>query len=169
VAAVLARPDFILGSAGYARTFYLDLHMHWLRQREGEVPFTMPVQVMEAFDRALERWMSEGVEVRCARYQRLGARLHSGLEALGLHAVAEPGKAFSHYLIFVRMPPRFDYEGVRTALAERGYEIYASESILRSGRCFFAAMGAIDESDVDRFLSTLGVILQEKVDSNLDT
>jgi 2-aminoethylphosphonate-pyruvate transaminase len=140
---------------------YLDLREHWQRQRAGEVRFTVPVPIVGAFDRALDRLAAEGPERRGERYRRLQDRLRWRLAELGVRAVELPDDVRANTIVLLELPPGVEYERLQAAMAGRGYVVYSDPETVAASRFFVATMGDLDERDVDDFAAALAGVCAE--------
>lgn len=143
-----------------ARTFYLDLHAHHVAQDVVGAPlFTPAMQVLYAFDAALDLALEETVAGRSARYAALAARLRAGLEGRGLRLLL-PAEQRSTSVTNVLLPDGVRYEALHDGLKAEGFVIYGVQEQL--GRVFRVAnMGQVDADDIDRFLAALDRVLAE--------
>ncbi|SDK21003.1 2-aminoethylphosphonate-pyruvate transaminase [Actinopolyspora mzabensis] len=143
-----------------SRTFYLDLYSHYRSQEDDQAPlFTPAVQVLYAFDRALDLALSEGVHRRRERYEARAARIRNGITDLGLRFLL-PLHHRANSVTHVRVPERTTYRYLHDSLKEKGFIVYACQE--RLGEVFrIANMGLISDSDIDRFLAALDDVLRK--------
>ncbi len=141
-----------------ARTLYLDLYGHYVAQEQNDSPlFTPAVQVLYAFDQALDLALEEGVDGRIARYQSLAARLREGIRALDLEFLL-PEEHWSNSVTNVHVPEGVSYADLHDELRERGFTIYGVQAQL--GEVFrIANMGQVDAQSIEDFLVALGDVL----------
>lgn len=141
-----------------ARTLYLDLHGHYVAQEQHDSPlFTPAVQVLYAFDQALDLALEEGVEGRIERYRSLAARLREGMRALGLEFLLHE-EHWSNSVTNVHVPQGISYADLHDELRERGFTIYGVQAQL--GEVFrIANMGQVDARSIEEFLVALGEVL----------
>ncbi|WP_416959398.1 aminotransferase class V-fold PLP-dependent enzyme [Streptomyces sp. Agncl-13] len=161
VGIVLARTDELPALEGRARTFYLDLHEQWRRGQQGEFPYTMPVQVLFALDRAVERWLHEGVGPRIERYAAAAAHMRRRLTEAGLEIVELPQGCAGNVITTVRLPVGADFPKVVQSMRDRGFTLYSNLDSVSGGRFFLATMGTINEADIDAVVKSLSEVLQE--------
>jgi 2-aminoethylphosphonate-pyruvate transaminase len=136
------------------RTLYLDVHGHYRSQEDLRAPlFTPAVQVLYAFDRALDLTLAETVAGRHARYATQAERLRAGLAELGLRfLLPEEHRACS--VTHLHLPDGIAYPQLHDALKREGFIVYACQEQL--GAVFRVAnMGQLTEEDVDRFLAAM--------------
>lgn len=137
------------------RSFSLDLHRQYLAQCRDRAPaFTPAVQILYAFDRALDLTLAEGVATRTARYAGLAQRLRKGLADRGFtFLLGEEHR--SHSITSVGLPPGICYDVLHDGLKREGFVIYAGQGEL-SGRYFrLANMGQLRPVDIAAFLESL--------------
>ena len=139
-------------------SFYFDLPQI-LKYWEGEkrvYHHTVPINMLYAFDRALELILAEGQARVFARHEQAFARLVKGLEALGLELLVAP-KARLATLTVVKVPAGADDAAVRKRLRdEHRIEIGGGLGPLAGKVWRIGLMGhtARDEN-VDRLLAGL--------------
>ncbi|MEU5660895.1 aminotransferase class V-fold PLP-dependent enzyme [Streptomyces sp. NPDC047737] len=135
-----------------ARTFSLDLHRHFVAQEHDGVPlFTLPLQIMAAFDTALDLALREGASQRHARYTALAERLRDGLAERGLALRLPPEQRASSLTAFA-LPDGMTYEELHDGLKAEGFVVYSTQA--RGEREFrLSTMGHITGEDITRFLS----------------
>lgn len=161
VSFVCARHDMLeeLGAVR-SRTFYLDLHRQYVAEhRELSPPFTPAIQVCNAFDIALDLLLEETVASRFARYSALAGRLRSGLLECGVELLLPPEHRAST-VTAAWLGDRVAYGPLHDALKSEGFVVYAGQGTF--GRSMFrvANMGQVTAEDIDRFLDSLGRVLQ---------
>lgn len=147
-----ARERLVALEAVPARTFSLDLHRHFVAQEHDGVPlFTLPLQVMAAFDTALDLALREGASRRHARYTALAERLRDGLAERGLALRLPPEHRASSLTAFA-LPDGMTYEELHDGLKAEGFVVYSTQA--RGEREFrLSTMGHITGEDITRFLS----------------
>lgn len=159
VSFVCARRDRLDALADVpARTFYLDLHGHYVAQDQVGAPlFTPAVQVMFAFEQALDLTLSEGVDARIARYGALAAGLRAGFAARGLRFLLPP-EQLSNSVTNLYVPEGIGYADLHDGLKAEGFVIYGVQAQL--GDVFRVAnMGQLGETVVEDFLAALDRVL----------
>jgi 2-aminoethylphosphonate-pyruvate transaminase len=111
----VARLDRLEAAAGNAGSWCLDLHAvleHGLRAGWGNFRFTPPVQVLAAFQRALDLFAAEGGQpARLARYAANARVFYEGMRRIGLRPFLEEGVQ-GPIITIVHQPPdeRFDLQ-----------------------------------------------------------
>lgn len=157
VSFVIASHDVLEASrSARPRSLYFDLiaeHDHL--ERTGQSRFTMPPQVVSALVQALREYESEGMAGRRDRYHESMATLVLGLRELGFEMLLDD-RHQSRILVAVRDPGAswFDFNEVHDALYAQGFTIYPGKP---QGAPTFrlSVLGAIDRSDIERFLAAL--------------
>ena len=143
------------------RTFYLNLYTQYVAEDRDEAPpFTPAVQVLFAFDQALDLMLAEKVEGRHARYRALAEQLRSGLKELGFGLFLPPEHR-SSLLTTVYLPDGVNYGDLHDRLKAQGFVIYAGQDALSQRVFRLANMGQITADDIKRFLEVLGPIALE--------
>src|SRR3989344_1303105 len=152
---VIARNSELEKLQGKSRSFYFNLYEQWKKEQKGETPFTPPVQIIYAMDRALQEFIEEGYEARIIRYKELAATMREGLKKLGFELILFPEEYQSNILTTIKMPEVMDYWNIHDKLKERGITIYSDKSVLDKGRFRVATLGHITSRDIDWFLENL--------------
>lgn len=143
---VLVRRDTALER----RSVYFDLGLLLEKQRAGDTPFTPAIQIMAAFESALDELLAEGVDGRIARYRRASLHVRKALASLGLDILLPP-ELRSNTITCARLPEGVPYEQIHERLREQGYVIYAGPGDLRSTAFRVANMGQISTETLGRF------------------
>ncbi len=154
---VLVRREALLGTT---RTLYLDLVKNLEAQEKGYPAFTQPVQVLFAFEAALEELREETVPGRVARMKRAAQQLRAGFEKLGLEFLL-PGAVRSNTITSLALPRGVTYPVLHDALKARGFVIYAGQGGLEKSVFRVANMGALGEADFAAFLDALAPALRQ--------
>jgi 2-aminoethylphosphonate-pyruvate transaminase len=144
--------------ANQPRTYYLDLHAHYVAQVVHRAPlFTPAVQVLFAFDRALDLLLEETPARRAERYGALAARLRDGLRERGIALLLKP-QLRANALSVAYLPADMSYDELHDGLKRQGFVIYAAPPEL--GPVFrVATMGQLTAQDVERFFVALDRLL----------
>jgi 2-aminoethylphosphonate-pyruvate transaminase len=138
------------------RSYYLNLReQQRFFEKEHQMRFTPPVQLINALARALEEYFDEGREQRWARYQACFAALDSGVRALGFRRLL-PDCWLSKILTAYVEPdhPAYSYDGLHDALFARGFTIYPGKGA-KQATFRLANMGAITPEDMRAFVGAL--------------
>ena len=136
------------------RTLYLDLGKNHEAQEKGYPAFTQPVQVLFAFEAALEELRDETVPARVARMKRASRLLRDGFARLGLELLL-PEAVRSNTITTLALPGAMTYGELHDALKARGFVIYAGQGGLEKSVFRVANMGALAASDFEAFLVAL--------------
>ena len=123
----VARKSALAACEGNAHSLSLDLYEQWRSMEgNGQWRFTPPVQVIAAFDQALDDFEAEGgVAGRGARYAENCRILVDGMRALGFETLL-PDHLQAPIIITFRTPvdPQFNFEVFYERLRQLGYVIY---------------------------------------------
>jgi 2-aminoethylphosphonate-pyruvate transaminase len=142
------------------RTLYLHLPMLYTHQERESTPFTPAIQVMYAFDEALQELLEEGITQRIARYRTAANLLRAGFESLGLKCLLPPDLR-SNTITSLELPAGFTYEALHDALKARGYVIYAGQGDLATRIFRVANMGHLTIEQFVGFLTALNEVLEK--------
>ncbi|MEZ0230546.1 MAG: alanine--glyoxylate aminotransferase family protein, partial [Planctomycetota bacterium] len=142
------------------RTLYLDLVKNLEAQEKGFPAFTQPVQVLFAFEAALEELREETVSGRVARMKRASQQLRTGFKDLGLDLLL-PEAVRSNTITTLSLPRGVTYPALHDALKARGFVIYAGQGGLEKSVFRVANMGALGEADFAAFLGALAPCLRQ--------
>jgi 2-aminoethylphosphonate-pyruvate transaminase len=140
------------------RTLYFHLPMLYAHQQRQSTPFTPAIQVMYAFDEALQELLEEGVDRRIARYRTAAQCLRDGFESLGLKCLLPPDLR-SNTITTLELPAGFTYGTLHDALKARGYVIYAGQGDLAARVFRVANMGHHSLDQFQGFLTVLAEVL----------
>jgi 2-aminoethylphosphonate-pyruvate transaminase len=143
------------------RTLYFHLPMLYAHQERQSTPFTPAVQIMYAFDEALQELLEEGVGPRIARYRAAATCLRHGFDTLGLKCLLPPDLR-SNSITALELPARMSYEDLHEALKARGYVIYAGQGEMAPRIFRVANMGHLTQEDFRGFLAALAAVLDDK-------
>jgi 2-aminoethylphosphonate-pyruvate transaminase len=141
------------------KTLYFDLGKNLDAQEKGYPAFTQPVQVLFAFEAALEELEEETVRGRVARMKRASALLREGFRELGLELLL-PEAVRSNTITTLALPPGMSYPTLHDLLKARGFVIYAGQGGLEKTVFRVANMGALGEHDFRAFLAALTASLR---------
>lgn len=137
------------------RSFSLDLHRQYLAQHRDRAPaFTPAVQILYAFDRALDLTLVEGVAARTARYAGLAQQLRAGLADRGFTFLLG-AEHRSNSITTVRLPAGLGYDELHDRLKRAGFVIYAAQGELAGQFFRLANMGQLTPADIASFLQNL--------------
>lgn len=139
----------VLQNARAGSSYYFDLARQLRMQRDAEVPFTVPVQVVCALAEALVHYERETPAGRAARYALAARTMRDGLARRGFRLIELPEGQRSNVVIPARLPAGLDYERARNELDALGVEIYSPPDAIAAGYFFMATMGAIGHADIE--------------------
>lgn len=160
VSLVIARRDRL--AAGAARTLYLDLANYCREQDARATPFTQPVHLFYALDRALEELSEQGGwQLRRQRYRELALKVRAGLASLGVRPLL-PEQDSSAVLAAYHLPEGMSYAALHDALKACGFVIYAGQGELARRIFRVAVMGAITDADIERFIDAIRTVMQSR-------
>ena len=159
---VIVRRNALKGSnITTPRTLYLNLSSYLKNQDAGGTPFTQSVQTFYALAEALLELVDEGGWTsRQQNYWRRMDIVRDGLKSLGLNAVMEKNEC-SCVLNSFHLPEGMDYETLHDRLKEAGFVIYAGQGGLAKSIFRVSCMGAIEDSDLERFVEVMGEIVNK--------
>lgn len=124
---VLVRKTVLTEAAGQSPSLSLDLHDQWVAmEKNGQWRFTPPVQVLVAFDKALQLYQAEGgLAGRGGRYRDNCKILVDGMRALGFETLL-PDALQAPIIVTFHMPAdrNFGFQEFYDRLSDRGYVIY---------------------------------------------
>jgi 2-aminoethylphosphonate-pyruvate transaminase len=141
------------------RGYYLDLYRHFVAQEENVPAFTPAVQVLYAFDRALDLTLTETVARRGRRYRDCAAELRRGLDRLGFRSLL-PAQDMANSVTVAHLPSEISYTALHDALKRRGFVIYATQPKL-GPTVRIANMGQLSEADLVAFLEALEEVVHD--------
>ncbi|HEX7374912.1 MAG TPA: aminotransferase class V-fold PLP-dependent enzyme [Steroidobacteraceae bacterium] len=146
-----------------ARTYSLDLRrFHAQFECNAQTPFTPPVPLIAALDRALEELeASGGAAERRRTYARRRNLLAAGLQRLGLSLLPLPDQMAAHSILTVEVPACISFDALYAGMKGCGYLIYACKPPLGARYFQLAVMGDLRDADLAGFLSALSALLDE--------
>ncbi len=147
-----------------APSLSLDLHDQWRGfETNGQWRFTPPVQVVAALVEALRVLKAEGgPAARGAHYAANFRTLADGMARLGFRLFLDESIQAPIIATF-RTPqdPRFRFDTLYAALAERGFIIYPGK--LTQAKSFrIGCIGALEPEDFERLVAAVGEIMAEQ-------
>jgi 2-aminoethylphosphonate-pyruvate transaminase len=139
------------------RSLYLDLgEQHRYFERNSQMRFTPPVQVIYALAAAIEELEVEGgVAARHQRYQECWRALDRGMQGLGFRRLL-PEHQLSRILTSYIEPTHegYSYGRLHDLLHDRGFTIYPGKGGKRA-TFRLANMGNISPGDMDQFIAAM--------------
>ena len=162
VGLVCVRRDW-LDEPAPTRSYSLDLRrFHAQMEANGQTPFTPPVPLLAALDRAIDELVAAGgSEGRRRVYARRRSLLAAGFRRLGLSLLPLPQGEEAHSILTVTVPERVGFDALYTAMKDRGYVIYACKAPLGPRHFQVAVMGDLRDADLSGFMDALGSLLDE--------
>jgi 2-aminoethylphosphonate-pyruvate transaminase len=161
VSFVIGETDEILKMKGKARSYYFDLYSHWQKEQEGSTPFTIPVQLVCALDKALELFLKEGYQNRVERYRNLANKLRSEMSKLGFKLNMLPPNIQSNIITSIEIPKQMDYWKFHSLLKKRGITIYSDDTVLSKNEFRIASLGSTLIEDIELLSKNIKEILVE--------
>ncbi|MER8537632.1 2-aminoethylphosphonate--pyruvate transaminase [Mesorhizobium sp. M1005] len=129
VAFALVSNRLLGAGVSHARSFCLDILDQWQHfEQHQEWRTTPPTHVVQAFDKALEGLLEEGIPSRNKRYCKIRDRILGGMKALGFGTVVPQEFQSPVCLAFHSadlVPDKAAFESFYKCLAEHGICIYA--------------------------------------------
>lgn len=159
----LARRSALEAAEGNAPSLSLDLYDQWTAmEKTGQWRFTPPVQVIAAFDRALDEFEAEGgVAGRGGRYRENCRILVDGMRALGFETLL-PDRLQAPIIVTFRTPadPGFAFETFYDRLRGKGFVIYPGKlTVAESFR--IGCIGKLGAREITAALSAIEETLGE--------
>ncbi|MGF1610158.1 MAG: 2-aminoethylphosphonate--pyruvate transaminase [Kiloniellales bacterium] len=159
----LARKTALEAARGNSPSLSLDLYEQWQGlEKNGQWRFTPPVQVIAAFDRALDEFEAEGgVAGRGGRYAENCRILVEGMRALGFETLL-PDRLQAPIIVTFHMPadPRFVFEDFYERLRQKGFVIYPGKlTVADSFR--IGCIGRLGAAEMRAALAAIETTLKE--------
>lgn len=141
--------------------FYLDLRKAKKSSEEGTTPWTPPVPILTALERASDNYLREGRSAVISRHARFAAAIRAGCVAIGLSLFARPAW-YSQTVTAVCAPGGVDVKPLLSTLRERyGIVIGGGQGKL-DGKIFrIGNMGALAERDLIGAIGALELALTD--------
>lgn len=149
--------SFVLVAKGTSlrrRSVYFDLETTLAKQAAGDTPFTPAIQVMAAFEAALDELKRETVAGRQRRYARAARLLRHALRDLDLELLL-PSSHLSNTITCAKLPAGVTYERIHDRMRAEGYVLYAGQGDLRETAFRVSNMGQISTEALGRFGAAL--------------
>ncbi|MGI9481102.1 MAG: 2-aminoethylphosphonate--pyruvate transaminase [Hyphomicrobiales bacterium] len=159
----LARKSILQQCKGNSPSLSLDLHDQWVAmEKNAQWRFTPPVQVIAAFNRALDEFDEEGgVQGRYARYASNCKILIDGMREFGFVPLL-PAELQAPIIVTFLMPddPKFDFQTFYDALRDKGYVIYPGKlTVAETFR--MGCIGKLGANEMHGALRAIGTTLEE--------
>jgi len=141
--------------------FYLDLRTALKSAGQGVTPWTPPVPVLTALERASDNYLREGRQAAISRHSRYAAAVRAGCIGLGLSLFARPGW-YSQTVTAVCTPAGVDVKALLAVLRERYGVVLGGGQQKLDGKIFrIGNMGALAERDLIGAIGALEMALGE--------
>lgn len=144
------------------RSFYLNLAgNHRFFEREHQMQFTPPVQVVYALEQALKEYLAEGGNNRQMRYVANWEVLDRGMQKLGFRRLL-PEAILSRILTCYIEPdhPRYRFDEMHDRLYQKGFTIYPGKGAAQA-TFRLANMGNVCTDDMHAFLQAMSETIAE--------
>lgn len=144
------------------RSMYLSMAaQHRYFEREHQMQFTPPVQVLYALEQALIEYEAEGGAARHARYMANWEALDGGMRGLGFRRLL-PEAILSRILTAYLEPdhPSYSFDDMHDRLYAQGFTIYPGKGANRA-TFRLANMGAVTPDDMRAFVQAMRGTLSE--------
>lgn len=141
--------------------FYLDLRKAKKAAGEGSTPWTPPVPILTALERASDNYLREGRSAAFSRHVRFARAVRAGCIATGLSLFAKPGW-YSQTVTAVCVPQGVDVKALLAALRDRYGVVVGGGQQRLDGKVFrIGNMGAIAERDLIGAIGALELCLAD--------
>ncbi len=141
--------------------FYLDLRKARKAADEGSTPWTPPVPILTALERASDNYLREGRQAAFARHSRYAAAIRAGCVAMGLSLFARP-QWYSQTVTAVCVPAGVEAKSLLAALRERYGVVVGGGQQKVDGKIFrIGNMGALAERDLIGAIGALELALND--------
>lgn len=144
------------------RSYYLSMAaQHRFFEREHQMQFTPPVQILYALEQAIVEYEAEGGASRHARYMANWDALDGGVRGLGFRRLL-PEAILSRILTAYLEPdhPRYSFDDMHDRLFAQGFTIYPGKGA-SSATFRLANMGAVTPDDMRAFVQALAATLSD--------
>jgi aspartate aminotransferase-like enzyme len=141
--------------------FYLDLRKARKAADEGSTPWTPPVPILTALERASDNYLREGRSAAFSRHSRYAAAIRAGCVAMGLSLFARPD-SYSQTVTAVCVPSGVDAKALLTTLRERYGVVVGGGQQKLDGKIFrIGNMGSLAERDLIGAVGALELALND--------
>ena len=142
--------------------FYFDLRKVRKAAEEGATPWTPPVPVLTALERASDNYLKEGRSAAFSRHERYAAAIRAGCVAIGLSLFAKPAW-YSQTVTAVCAPAGIEVKKLLAALRERHGIVMGGGQQQLDGKVFrIGNMGALAPRDLIGAMGALELCLAEE-------
>jgi 2-aminoethylphosphonate-pyruvate transaminase len=146
-----------------AHSLSLDLHDQWKAlEAGGQYRFTPPVQVICAFEQALDQFDAEGgVAGRNKRYSNNCRIMLDGLREMGFKTLLSDNLQ-APIIISVHMPadPKFVFKSFYDEMEKKGYVLYPGKLTI-ADTFRIGCIGALDADDMKSAVAAMKNTLEE--------
>jgi len=136
------------------RGYYFDFMEFAKKDEVHNTPSTPCISQINAMDVQLNRINAEGPEKRFARHEKMAVKTREWILSRGLGLYAREGYR-SHTLTSGKNIRNIDLEGLKKALAERGYAFDNGYGKIKNQTFRIAHMGDIMPADLDELFTTI--------------
>lgn len=143
------------------KSLYLDLSNALEHGERNDTAFTPAVQILYAFESALDELKKESLARRIRSYREKSELLQNGLEKLGIRFLI-PKAVRSHVLTALWTPDGISYEVLHDRLKKDGFVIYSGQSELKDKIFRLSNLGDVSKADLNRLLARLRAILGKR-------
>jgi aspartate aminotransferase-like enzyme len=141
--------------------FYFDLRKVRKASEEGSTPWTPPVPILTALERASDNYLREGRPAAFSRHTRYASAIRAGCVAMGLSLFARPAW-YSQTVTAVCVPAGVDVKALLSALRERHGVVIGGGQQKLDGKVFrIGNMGALAPRDLIGAIGALELCLDE--------
>lgn len=146
------------GSEAQMPRFYWDFAEARRWAEMGQTPWTPAVSVLYGLRVGVSRLVSEGREQTWARHAAIAAGAQTGLEALGLRLVAQPGSR-SHTVTAAWLPDGLDWPPFNAAMRKAGLVVAGGQGKWAGKIIRFGHMGDVVIGELADAVATMAATL----------
>lgn len=143
-------PSYYLNLPAYKESF----------EKSSETPETSAISLIYGLHESLKMILEEGYENRVKRHRLMGKALRSGIEAFGMHLLAEKGYE-SNTITAAKYPTGVDDDAFRKAMQKHGVLVAGGQAHLKGKIFRVAHMNIIAEREILLLLAVTGLVLRE--------
>ena len=141
--------------------FYLDLGKAMASAGDGSTPWTPPVPILTALERASDNYLRDGRRAAYSRHERFASAIRAGCIALGLSIFARPPWQ-SQTVTAVSVPSGVDAKELLAIMRDRYGVVVAGGLKKLDGKIFrIGNMGALTEKDLIGAIGALELSLSD--------
>jgi aspartate aminotransferase-like enzyme len=158
---VLSRRAWQAAEQAKMPRFYLDLRKAIKAADDGSTPWTPPVPILTALERASDNYLREGRRPALARHSRYAEAIRAGCVAMGLSLFARP-QWYSQTVTAVCVPAGVEAKSLLSTLRERYGVVVGGGQQKLDGKVFrIGNMGALAERDLIGAIGALELALTD--------